>query len=62
LIVKAQQLAEMDEIIEYKASASAERRKMICQIWSKRIRGCQRNLEVWQVKTLPFLPKRKIKH
>jgi len=49
VVVKVQQLAEMEEVINYKQSTDNEERKaMIRSIWTKRLRGCQRNVEVWQ--------------
>jgi FKBP12-rapamycin complex-associated protein len=50
VVVKVQQLSEMEEVINYKQSVDAEDRKaMIRTIWTKRLKGCQRNVEVWQV-------------
>lgn len=49
VVVKVQQLAEMEEVIDYKQSIDVEERKaMIRSIWTKRLKGCQRNVEVWQ--------------
>jgi FKBP12-rapamycin complex-associated protein len=52
VVVKVQQLSEMEEVINYKQSMDVEDRKaMIRTIWTKRLKGCQRNVEVWQVST-----------
>jgi FKBP12-rapamycin complex-associated protein len=48
VVVKVQQLVEMEEVIEYKTTDVEERKAMIRSIWTKRLRGCQRNVEVWQ--------------
>jgi FKBP12-rapamycin complex-associated protein len=46
-IVKVQQLMELQEVIAYRAG-SDEKKSLIKQMWSQRLRGCQRNVEVWQ--------------
>lgn len=48
VMVKVQQLVEMEEVIEYKSTDVGERKAVIREIWTKRLRGCQRNVEVWQ--------------
>jgi len=49
VVVKVQQLSEMEEIIDYKKNEDfADRRATIKEIWTKRLFGCQRNVEVWQ--------------
>jgi len=49
-----QQLSEMEEVIAFKQAAeNPERRSIIKEIWDKRLKGCQRNVEVWQV-SFPF--------
>jgi FKBP12-rapamycin complex-associated protein len=46
LIVKVQQLSEMEEIIEYKENK--EKREFIREIWNNRLNGCQKNIEHWE--------------
>lgn len=49
VIVRVQMLAELEEIISYKESLhDVERRQRMRQMWTKRLKGCQRNVEVWQ--------------
>lgn len=49
VIVRVQMLAELEEIITYKQHANdAEKQERMRQTWTKRLRGCQRNVEVWQ--------------
>lgn len=60
--VRVQQLAEIEEVIEYKQSKdNPERRKMIIQLWENRLAGCQRNVDVWErillVRSLVLSPK-----
>lgn len=48
-IVRIQMLAELEEIIQYKESGdNRDRRVVIQKTWMKRLRGCQRDVEVWQ--------------
>lgn len=48
-IVRVQMLAELEEIIQYKESGdNRDRRVVIQKTWMKRLRGCQRDVEVWQ--------------
>ena len=49
MVVRLQELAEMEEVIAYlQDDTKADRRQMIRETWSKRIRGCQKTIEVWQ--------------
>ncbi|TKA63316.1 hypothetical protein B0A55_12457 [Friedmanniomyces simplex] len=49
VIVRVQMLAELEEIITYKQHASdAEKQERMRETWTKRLKGCQRNVEVWQ--------------
>jgi len=48
VLVKVQQLAEMEEVIEYKQTDAEDRKLMIRKIWTQRLKGCQRNVEVWR--------------
>ncbi len=49
VIVRVQMLAELEEIITYKQSATdLEKRHRMRSTWTKRLKGCQRNVEVWQ--------------
>lgn len=49
VIVRVQMLAELEEIITYKQhSNDLEKQDCMRQTWTKRLRGCQRNVEVWQ--------------
>ena len=49
VIVRVQMLAELEEIITYKQNShDAEKQERMRQTWTKRLRGCQRNVEVWQ--------------
>ncbi|KAG6916802.1 hypothetical protein DXG01_005325 [Tephrocybe rancida] len=61
VIVRAQMLSELEEVILYKRHADQpERQKSIRNTWMKRLRGCQPNVEVWQrvlqVRTLVLDP------
>lgn len=48
-VVRVQMLAELEEIIQYKESGdNRDRRVVIQKTWMKRLRGCQRDVEVWQ--------------
>jgi len=48
-IVRIQMLAELEEIITYKQSSpNPERQEVMRQTWTRRLKGCQRNVEVWQ--------------
>ena len=49
VIVRVQMLAELEEVITYKQSGSRpEKLEQMRDTWSKRLQGCQRNVEVWQ--------------
>eukprot|EP01132_Coremiostelium_polycephalum_P002833 gene2833-3519_t len=49
VVVKLQQLSELEEIIEYKKSSdSPDRRATIRDIWKTRLNGCQHNVDIWQ--------------
>ncbi|KAI8813143.1 armadillo-type protein [Cladochytrium replicatum] len=62
VVVRVQMLAELEEIIVYKQSNDRpERQAAIRTTWMNRIKGCQRNIEVWQrilkVRQLVLSPK-----
>ncbi|KAK5128460.1 hypothetical protein LTR85_003128 [Meristemomyces frigidus] len=49
VIVRVQMLAELEEIITYKQHANdADKQQRMRETWTKRLKGCQRNVEVWQ--------------
>ena len=49
VIVRVQMLAELEEIISYKKSeGDIEKQATMRQTWTTRLKGCQRNVEVWQ--------------
>jgi FKBP12-rapamycin complex-associated protein len=49
VLVRLQLLAEMEEIIEYKKSeAYPERRVALVHNWTERLKGCERDPDVWQ--------------
>ncbi|KAL9596585.1 MAG: hypothetical protein Q9219_005712 [cf. Caloplaca sp. 3 TL-2023] len=49
VVVRVQMLAELEEIITYKKSAeNPEKQATMRQTWTTRLKGCQRNVEVWQ--------------
>ena len=45
--VQLQQLAELEEVIEYR-SATPERRNAIRLLWEERLLACKRNIDTWQ--------------
>jgi phosphatidylinositol kinase/protein kinase (PI-3 family) len=48
-LIRAQQLAEMEEIIEYKQKTTdVERRESLKTIWMERLDGVQRDTDVWR--------------
>eukprot|EP00736_Rhodelphis_marinus_P007859 Rmarinus@m.12108 len=47
-VVEAQQLAELEEIIEYKTVQDEERKAVLRQMWRNRLEGCQQDIEIWQ--------------
>ncbi|KNC98625.1 uncharacterized protein SPPG_06307 [Spizellomyces punctatus DAOM BR117] len=49
VVVRIQMLAELEEIITYKQLyEQPDRQAAIRRTWMSRLRGCQRNVEVWQ--------------
>ncbi|KAJ7823024.1 phosphatidylinositol 3-kinase [Mycena leptocephala] len=61
VMVRAQLLSELEEIIDYKKLADRpERQKTMRKTWMKRLEGCQPDVEVWQrvlqVRTLVINP------
>ncbi|KAL8826647.1 MAG: hypothetical protein Q9170_007322 [Blastenia crenularia] len=49
VVVRVQMLAELEEIITYKKSeGNLEKQAAMRQTWTTRLKGCQRNVEVWQ--------------
>jgi len=65
VIVRVQMLAELEEIITYKkADDKSEKRETMRLTWTKRLKGCQKNVEVWQrmlkVRALVLSPKENI--
>ncbi|KAI9091315.1 armadillo-type protein [Phlyctochytrium arcticum] len=62
VVVRIQMLAELEEIITYKQLyEQPHRQAAIRKTWMARLRGCQRNVEVWQrilkVRALVISPK-----
>lgn len=48
-VVRVQMMAELEEIIVYKQYFDQpDRQETIRRTWMKRLKGCQRNVEVWQ--------------
>ncbi|KPV75332.1 uncharacterized protein RHOBADRAFT_53323, partial [Rhodotorula graminis WP1] len=50
-VVRIQMLSELEEIITYKeatAHGNQERRAVIQKTWMKRLKGCKRDVDVWQ--------------
>ena len=48
-VVRVQMLAELEEIITYKKSKNyPEKQQTMRETWTKRLRGCQPNIDVWQ--------------
>ncbi|PNS15729.1 hypothetical protein CAC42_4181 [Sphaceloma murrayae] len=49
VIVRVQMLCELEEIIGYKQSAgSPDKQEQMRHMWTKRLLGCQRNVDLWQ--------------
>ncbi|KXT09741.1 hypothetical protein AC579_9320 [Pseudocercospora musae] len=49
VIVRVQMLAELEEIISYKqAYNDLSKQDRMRQTWTKRLRGCQRQVDIWQ--------------
>ncbi|KAK3316631.1 phosphatidylinositol 3-kinase tor2 [Apodospora peruviana] len=46
-VVRVQMLAELEELIVYK-QCGPEKQATLRKTWETRLRGCQRNVEVWQ--------------
>ncbi|CAG8464548.1 8437_t:CDS:10, partial [Paraglomus occultum] len=62
VVVRVQMLAELEEIITYKQFADQpDRQATIRKTWTKRLKGCQRNVDVWsrilRVRSLVLTPK-----
>ncbi|KZF22892.1 phosphatidylinositol 3-kinase tor2 [Xylona heveae TC161] len=62
VVVRVQMLAELEEIITYKQNSNnPEKQATMRRTWIKRLKGCQRNVEVWQrmlnVRALVISPK-----
>ena len=66
VIVRVQMLAELEEIITYKLAANndPEKQERMRQTWTKRLKGCQRNVETWQrmlkVRALVITPRENV--
>jgi len=61
-VVRVQMLAELEEIITYKKNTeNPERQATMRETWTKRLKGCQPNIDVWQrmlkVRALVLTPK-----
>ncbi|KAJ7429881.1 phosphatidylinositol 3-kinase [Mycena galericulata] len=61
IMVRAQLISELEEIIAYKKNADQpERQRTMRKTWMKRLQGCQPDVEVWQrvlqVRTLVINP------
>ncbi|KAJ2896944.1 phosphatidylinositol 3-kinase-like protein [Zalerion maritima] len=48
VVVRVQMLAELEELIVYKQCNDEKRRATMRKTWETRLKGCQRNVEVWQ--------------
>lgn len=46
-LVQVQQLSELEEVISFKQGDS-DQRTLLKRIWSQRLKGCQRDLDVWR--------------
>lgn len=64
VVVRVQQMAELEEVIAYKLTDSSEEKALIREMWSRRLKGCQRDVDVWQpllaVRALVVAPKEDI--
>lgn len=65
VVVRVQMLAELEEIITYKKSAgNGQKQATMRATWTRRLKGCQSNVEVWQrmlkVRALVISPKENI--
>ncbi|EIW52012.1 atypical/PIKK/FRAP protein kinase [Trametes versicolor FP-101664 SS1] len=61
-MVRAQMLSELEEVVNYKQHMDQpERRRSMKKTWTKRLQGCQPDVEVWQrilqVRALVLSPK-----
>ncbi|BGP15830.1 hypothetical protein JCM10213_005686 [Rhodosporidiobolus nylandii] len=66
-VVRIQMLSELEEIISYKEATAVgnnERRAVIQKTWMKRLKGCKRDVDVWQrilkVRALVVTPRENI--
>lgn len=62
VVVRVQMLAELEEIITYKnLPADSDTRRTMRNTWTKRLKGCQQNVDIWQrmlkVRALVIKPK-----
>jgi FKBP12-rapamycin complex-associated protein len=49
MLCRVQQLAELEEVIDYKENEDyPERQAIIRKIWRERLLGCQRSVDTWQ--------------
>jgi FKBP12-rapamycin complex-associated protein len=48
LIIQSQQIAELEEIITYKECKDKPQQSLIRKMWANRLKGCQRNVDIWQ--------------
>ncbi|KAK9453987.1 armadillo-type protein [Dipodascopsis uninucleata] len=49
VVVRVQMLSELEEIITYKKAADdPEQQRIMRKTWTKRLKGCQRNVDIWQ--------------
>ena len=65
VVVRVQMLAELEEIINYKRSmGNPDKQATMRETWTKRLKGCERNVETWQrmlkVRALVLSPKENI--
>jgi len=64
VLVRLQQLTEMEEILEYQRTESVERQQQLMQIWTERLKGCERDPDIWHrllcVRSLVVPPARDI--
>lgn len=65
LFTRAQVVTELEEVIEYKQSPlDSNKRSKIKEIWDKRLKGVQKNVDIWrnflQVRSLVLTPKEQL--
>ncbi|KAK9379012.1 armadillo-type protein [Kockiozyma suomiensis] len=49
VVVRVQMLSELEEIITYKMAVDdPDQQRVLRKTWSRRLRGCQRNVDIWQ--------------